>query len=525
MDQSTSTISPAGGVRRSTGALSHIARSSLIIAVFFGIDKVLGFVRQALFSFQFTPDELDIFLASNNIPDLLSALISGGALGIALIPVLSGYLQRSDRREAWNLFSQIANLAFVVTAGISLVIILLAGPLVRNVTAPGFDPAKQELTAALMSLDLAAILIFSISGLVMAGLQANQHFLLPAMAPALYNLGQIFGVAVLAPETGLRLGPVTLPAFGLGLYGLVYGVILGALLHLAIQVPGLLRFGFRWTPRIQLRDPGVQKVLRLMGPRLLTMLVLHIYFLSRDNLASHMEQGSVTVLNYGWFIMQMPETLIGTAIAIALLPSISEQVAAGGPQALRDTVNQALRVMLALTLPVAALLAVTIRPLVEFAFNFDPRSTELLAWATRLFLLGLLGHTWLEVAVRSFYAQQNALTPFLAACVQITAYLVLANLLSASMGVAGLALADTLAFTGQAILLLVLLNRRVAGVLNIGGTLLRAVLGAAAGALVATLVYNFLPLPAILLALGALAAGGLVALPFIWPELKLLIKL
>ncbi len=246
--------------------MSHIAKSSLIIAIFFGLDKVLGLLRQVLFNRQFGAAERDIFFVSNNIPDLLSALISGGALGIALIPVLTEYLERQGRPAAWELFARIVNLAFLVTAGIAAVIILLAHPLVRYVIAPGFnDPAKWALTASLMRLDLLAILIFSISGLAMAGLQANQHFLLPAMAPGLYNLGQIFGILVLAPRFGI--------------YGLVYGVILGALLHLGIQIPGLLRYGFRWAPAIHLRHPGVQQVLRLMGPRVLTMLCLQTYFL------------------------------------------------------------------------------------------------------------------------------------------------------------------------------------------------------------------------------------------------------
>ncbi len=134
------------------------------------------------------------------------------------------------------------NLAFLVTAAVSVVIIALAEPLVRYIIVPHFTPENQALTASLMRLDLLAILLFSISGLVMSGLQANKHFLLPALAPIFYNLGQIFGVTILTPGQGLHLGPVTLPAFGLGLYGMVYGVILGAALHLLIQVPGLIHY-------------------------------------------------------------------------------------------------------------------------------------------------------------------------------------------------------------------------------------------------------------------------------------------
>ncbi|HJS28929.1 MAG TPA: lipid II flippase MurJ, partial [Anaerolineales bacterium] len=269
--------------------MSHFARSTIIIAIFFGLDKVLGLGRQILVAREFgLTYQIDVFNAANNIPDLLSALISGGALGVALIPVLSEYLEKKGRPALWDVFSRVLNLAFLATAAIAVLIALFAAPLVRYVIAPGFPPAEQELTVNLMRLDLLAILIFSISGLVMAGLQANQHFLFPAMAPLFYNLGQIFGILILAPAEGFSIGPITLPAFGLGIQGLVFGVILGALLHLGIQVPGLILYKFQWTPKINLHNPGVRQVLALLGPRLLTMLFIQWYFVFRDNLASQM---------------------------------------------------------------------------------------------------------------------------------------------------------------------------------------------------------------------------------------------
>jgi putative peptidoglycan lipid II flippase len=491
--------------------MTRIARASLIIALFFGLDKILGLARQILFNRSFGPIERDIFFVSNNIPDLLSALISGGALGIALIPVLTEHLEEEGRRAAWNLFSRVLNLAFLVTAGIALVIILFAGPLVRFVIAPGFnDPQRWALTSSLMRLDLAAILIFSISGLVMAGLQSNQHFTTPAMAPAMYNLGQIAGILLLAPRFGI--------------YGMVYGVILGSLLHLGIQIPALLHYRFRWTPQVSLKDPAVRQVLNLMGPRVLSMLCLHFYFLARDRFASFYQEGGVSALNNGWFIMQLPETLIGTSIAIAMLPSLSEYVTRAEEEAFRQTINRALRAMLALSLPAAGILSVAVRPLVGIVFDFGPLETEMVVWATRAFLLGLVGHCWLEVGVRSWYARQNARIPLLGALFQISLFIPLALLLSRAIGHVGLALADTVAFTSQALLLLILLNRRHAGVLRLGTTLPRAALGAVLGS-ACTLIVLGLPLPALLGALAGLTAGGAVALPFVWPELKTLIRL
>lgn len=491
--------------------MTRIARASLIIAFFFAIDKVLGLTRQILFNRHFSPIERDIFFVSNNIPDLLSALISGGALGMALIPVLSEHLEKEDRHAAWALFTRILNLAFLLTAAISLLIIAFAYPLIREVIAPGFaDEAKWHLTADLMRLDLVAILIFSISGLVMAGLQANQHFTTPAMAPVMYNLGQIGGILLLAPRFGI--------------YGMVYGVILGAFLHLGVQTPALVRHGYRWAPSLTLSDPGVRQVLALMGPRVASMLSLHIYFLARDRFASFFREGGVSALNNGWFIMQLPETLIGTAIAIALLPSLSEYIARADLITFRNTVNRALRAMLALTLPTAAILAVTIRPLIRLVFHFDLPEQEMTVWATRAFLLGLVGHCWLEVGVRSWYAQQNARLPLLGALLQIGLYLPSAWLLARTIGHAGLALADTFAFTTQALFLLGLLQRRHPGVLQVGSTAPRALLGAGLGGSLAWAVL-FLPYPPLWTTSAALILGGLLALPWVLPEIKMLLRL
>jgi putative peptidoglycan lipid II flippase len=430
---------------------------------------------------------------------------------LALIPVLTEHLEEGGRRDAWALFSRILNLAFLVTGGIALIVIVFAEPLVRTVIAPGFnDPVRWALTARLMRLDLLAILIFSISGLVMAGLQANQHFLTPAMAPAMYNLGQIVGILVFGPMFGIM--------------GMVYGVILGALLHLGVQVPALLRHGFRWSPGIRLSDPGVRQVLTLMGPRVLSMLALHFYFLARDRFASFYQDGGVSALNNGWFIMQLPETLIGTSIAIALLPSLSELVTHHDEAGFRQTVNRALRAMLALSLPAAAVLAAGIRPLVGIVFNFGAVETEMVVWATRAFLLGLVGHAWLEVGVRSWYATQNARVPLLGAALMAVLYVPLAMLLSRTIGHTGLALADTLAFGSQALLLLILLNRRHPGILQVGDTLLRSLGSAALGGAL-TYATLLLPLPSLAGAGLALVVGGLASLPLIWPEIKTLARL
>jgi len=442
--------------------MSQIARSSLIVALFFGLEKLLGFLRQVMIARQFgLSPELDAFNAANNIPDLLFALIAGGALAVALIPVLSEYLDRSGRNAMWGLFSRIANLVFLFTAGLSFYVALFADLLVRwrLGIAPGFTPAQQALVADLMRLNLISTLLFSLGGLSIAGLQSNKHFFLPALAPSMYDIGTLFGVVILAPQVGYQIGPLTLPAFGLGIHGLVYGTILGAALFLLIQVPGLLHYQFRWTARIGMEvfvvlfaivfplllvislavgwlvagrekirglmleivgEPGVLQVLSLMGPRVLTMFCIQLIFLAQDNIASRLAVGAVTSLVYGWLFMQVPETIIGTAIGTVLLPTLSEQISRGELEAYRQTMNRTIRVILALTIPSAVLLSLVIRPAVGI-LGFDEAGTGLVTWVARLFLIGLVGHSLMEVAGRSFYARQDALTPLKTAALNTAA--------------------------------------------------------------------------------------------------------
>ena len=507
--------------------LSRLTKVSLLLAVLFTLDKVLGVLRQMIISRQFgLSAELDVFNAANNLPDMLFMLISGGALAIAFIPVLTEVLNRDGREKAWSLFSNILNIAFLLTAVLSVVVAVFAKPIIQHIIAPGFDAKQVALAVELMRLNLVATLLFSISGFFMAGLQANQHFLLPALAPILYNVGQIFGALVLSPETGVRLGPITLPAYGLGVHGLVYGVILGAVLHLAIQVPGLIKYGFRWTPAIGVNTAPVRKVLALLGPRLVTMLFIQLIFIVRDNLASRLEAGSASALTYGWMIMQVPETLIGTAIATAMLPSLAEMIAKQEWDTFRATIDRAVQVLLVLTLPIAAVLSAGLGPLLGLAFGFDAAGTDLLLWVTRGYLLGLFGQCLKEVAVRTFYARQDAITPLWTAGLNFGLYVLLASQLYRWIGAAGISLADAITFTLEAVLLTWLFSRRMQAKLRVLPALLRAMVAALVGGGAAYALVNLpLPGPQAVGALIALAVGALVAIPFVWKELRLLVRL
>ena len=514
-------------------AFSHLGRSAIILAVFFGIDKIFSFARSMIITRQFglSSFELDAFNAANNIPDLLSALISGGALGVAMIPVLSEYMESRGRKAVWDLFSRILNFAFLVTGSIAIVVVLIAPWLVEKLIVGGFSAEYQQLTVELMRLDMIAIMIFSISGLVMAGLQANQHFLLPALAPTMYNIGQIFGALILAPVGPTEIGPLTLPGFGLGIHGLVFGVIIGAAMHLLIQVPALKRYQFKWAPRINLRDPGVRQVLTLLGPRVLTMFFIQTFYIFRDYLASFMDQGSITALNLGWFIMQVPETMLGTTIAITLLPTISEIFSRGEIEQFKQTVNGAIRAVIALTVPVGLLLIAGMFPMVQATYAPDPVEAARVVLAARIYLLGLTGHALLEISSRSFYSQQDAKTPLIAAAINAVVYFFIAILFTRLFGFAGIAFANVLAFTLEALLLLFLLNKRFPGITKSFSSLVKALVPSAISALGVYLILQLEVIKQLSVLSQAAASAGLMLLgliisaPFVWKDIKQLLQL
>jgi putative peptidoglycan lipid II flippase len=511
--------------------LSHLTRTSLLLGFFFLFDKVLAFGRSIIIARQFSlSPQLDAFNVANNLPDLLFALISGGALAMAFIPLLTEYLTKKGRAAAWDLFSRVANVAFVATACIAVLIAIFAGQIVRAQfgIAPGFGTEQQQLVIELMRLNLVGTIIFSISGLVMAGLQANQHFLFPALAPSLYNVGMIIGALIFSPSVPYQIGGLSLPAFGMGVHGLVYGVILGALLHLAIQIPGLVLYKFRWTPSLDIRDSGLITALKLIAPRLLTMLGIQMMFIARDNLASRLDQvGAVTSLTYGWMIMQVPETLLGTAIATALLPSLAVFAANQDWKTFSETIEKALRVMLALTIPAAAVMAAGLRPLLQVAFHFDQTGTDLLTLTARIYLLTLVGYVLQETLARAFYARQEPLMPLYGVLVRLGIYLVigLAGLtLFRSTGAPVIAIAE-MSVLAEALLMLFWLNKRIKPPVQI---LSAAGKGLFAALLSGALAYGLavlLPGPGYITAMFGMLSGTLLAVFLVRSEARLLFRL
>jgi putative peptidoglycan lipid II flippase len=432
-----------------------VVRSATLVAFFFTIDKALGVVRDAAIGHAFGASaSLDAYYAAFELPDALFNLVAGLAMATALIPVLSAAIVRGEHREVWRLVSAVVNWALLIVAGGSIVAATFA-PWVIGAVAPGFGAARAALATRLMRLVLLQTVVSSASGIVMSTLQAHQHFLLPAAAPLAYTLGRVGGALLLAPRFGI--------------FGLAWGGLAGTLGHFLIQLPGLIRLRARWWPI--LRHPDLRPLLKLMGPRVLGLGVTYLNFVLPTFLGSRLAAGAIATYEYGWRLMQFPETIIGTALGLTVFPMLSERANAGDRAGLRRTAAWALRLVLALAVPAAVGLIVLGRPLTALFLErgaFEAEATARVYRALQFFALGLITHSALEVTSRLFYAQRDMWTPFWAALTGLMLNTTVGWLLLGSLGTGGLALANSLGAGIQVVVLLAVAHRRLGGVTGAG---------------------------------------------------------
>jgi putative peptidoglycan lipid II flippase len=508
----------------------QIARSTGVIMGALAFSQVVGVVESSLLGSTFgTGAANEAFFAANRIPSILFSLVAGGALSSAFIPIFTGYLTREEHPAAWKLVSAVTNLAFLIVAALSLLAALFAPQIVHYVLAPGFSARGSDLeamTVDLLRIQLPSAAIFALSGLAMGVLNAHQKFLLPALAPAMYNLGLIFGILVLGPS--------------MGVYGVSWGVVIGAALHLAVQLPDLLRLPHRaYWPDLGLRLPAVREVVRLMGPRLLGVAVVQLNFWLNTFLASFqaqtrlpgilsgislvvMPEGSITSISLAFPLVMMPEAAIAQSVAMAAMPTFSALVALGRLDAMRLSLSATLRGVLLLAIPATVGLVLLRSPIVALIFQrqaFNAQSTDLVAWAVLWYGIGLVGHCLVEIVSRAFYALHDTRTPVMVGAAAMTLNLLLSVLFSALfqrlgwMPHGGLALANSLATFLEMLGLMALMRRRLGGLE--AGPIQSAILQAGAASLAMGLGLAYwlqagAALPAVLQVLGGVALGGAI---------------
>ncbi|MCC7371101.1 MAG: murein biosynthesis integral membrane protein MurJ [Chloroflexi bacterium] len=426
-----------------------LAGYSLLVMAGFVASRVLGLVRNVVVAQQFgTGREYEAFIAALVIPDLVFQVLAGGAVGSAFIPVFKGYFARDDDAGAWRLTSRVMSLALVVTAPISLLLALFSRPL-TEIVVPGWDAESKELTATLMRTMLISPAIFAVSGFAISVLNSFQRFVLTALAPILYNASIIVSALVFRH---------------LGIEGVAIGAVAGALLHLLIQVPGLIDVGMRYRFGLSLKDPGVREVLRLMGPRMIGLGVVQVNQLVNVVLASYLLIGSLGYLNVAWLMVMTP-LVLAMAVSTAVFPTMAEESARDHSEAVGEVFVLSLRTILFLTIPMAVGLVTLGEPLIRLLFErgeFTAVSTERTHFALTFYAIGLAGHATVEIVDRVYYALHDTWTPVKAASLAFILNLVLGlSLMWSPLNYGGLALANSLAALAEAALLLSIIRRRI----------------------------------------------------------------
>jgi putative peptidoglycan lipid II flippase len=444
-----------------TNANRQIARAAgtVMIAILFG--QLASLVNRILVANAFPAAEVDAFFSANRVSETLFTLIAAGALGSAFLPTFTGLLVKDERSSAWKLASSLINLVTLILTLAAILASIFAPQIVHYLLAPGLssDPVIFKLTVELLRIQSISAVLFGIGGLVISILNAHQVFFIPQITAAMYQIGQIFGVLVLSRW--------------LGIYGLAWGVVLGASLFLLVQLPSLFKLKGEFSFSLGLGNPDVVRVFQLMGPRVFGAAIVQLNFWVNNNLGSKMAEGSIQSLTYGFTLMVMAQAAIAQSVAIAAMPTFSAQHALGKVDEMRSSLASALRGMFLLSLPASVGLILLARPIVSMLFErgeFTATVATMTAWALVWYAAGLVGHSVMEVLTRAFYAQQDTKTPVIIGAIAMglnVVFSILFSQLFAQLGwypLGGLALANSFATALEAIALFIFMRKRLNGI-------------------------------------------------------------
>ena len=503
-----------------SGVSEHrsLVRSASLITVITLLSRVSGLVRvQRIAALLGAGTESDAFVIAFRIPNLLRRLVGEGAVGAAFIPTFTQYLQSAGRKEAFRFANALLT---ILTLGMAVVVVLgiVLSPWLVFLLSAGFGdtPGKPELTAYLTRIIFPYIFFVSLAAVAMGILNSVDRFAAPAVAPVLLNLS-IIGFSFLT-------GYFSSPEIALSV-----GVVVGGVAQVAIQIPHLLSSGWRFRPSLDWKHPGVQKVLKLMGPVLLGVGVFQINIIVGSEFASHMVEGAVMALDISDRVMELVLGGYAIAIATAILPLMSRQADAGQMDEMKRTLNFASRIVLFITIPAAVGLILLRRPIVQVLFehgDFDAADTALTVWPLLFYALGLPALAMVKIIVPAFYSMQDTRTPVQIAAVAMVLNVVFNFLFFGPLQVGGPALATSLAAVFNAVALMVIFSRRE-GALGARSILRSLVRFALASAVLGVVAYTLINRPgfyfdqlfarqvlalAISIAVAALAYFGVAAL-------------
>jgi putative peptidoglycan lipid II flippase len=400
------------------------------------LGQLLGFLRTRMVSTNFPvsgPQSTGAYFAAFNIPDFFFFTIAAGALGVAFMPVLSDHLARGDRKGMWELSGSLMNLLAIVMAFVGVVIFVFADPLIRHIVAPGLASHPEQLHNAVVIMRLIAFnpLLFTISGVLTATQQTLGRFFFYAIAPLFYNVAIIASIFVFRHH--------------IGLIGLGFGALAGAILQLLIVVIGTYGLNFHWRPKILWKSADFRQILRNLPPRSVDQGIDQVENIIETNIASKITQppGALSYYNFAYTLQTAPILLIGTAISTAAFPRLNMRLSQGRPDLFRKDFLMILRAIIWITMPVVVVGYFARGYLARIIYGDNaPTIAVIFGFLT----VAILFRSIYTIVSRWFYAQKDTWTPLFVSIFTIALNIVLAYSLSrpASYGVVGLALAQSI---------------------------------------------------------------------------------
>jgi putative peptidoglycan lipid II flippase len=420
-------------------ALSTVSAMTLL-------SRVTGLVRESLKAMAFGAGlQMDAFEAAFRLPNILRRLFAEGAFSQAFVPILAEYKQRRGDEGTRDLVSKVSAVLAVALIVLS-VLGVIAAPWLVYLLAGGFarTPGKVELTAELIRIMFPYILFVSLVSLAGGVLNTYRNFAIPAFTPVLLNLAIIGAAIFLAPH------------FDPPIVALAWGVAIGGVAQLALQIRPLMKLGMLPVPKLIWRDEGVRRVLKAMGPAVLGVSAAQISALINTQLAAYLGDGRISWITYADRLMEFPSALLGVALGTVLLPSLSRHYHDQNPAQYRELLDWGLRLTFLLALPAALALALLAVPLISTLYQYG-RFTVDDVWQTRAALLGysvgLLGLIAVKILAPGFYARQDMRTPVRCAFITLLIAQTLAVVLMFQIGHAGLTLSISVGALANAALL------------------------------------------------------------------------
>lgn len=410
--------------------------------------QLLGFFRNRLVSTNFTrvdPGSTDAFFAAFLIPDFFFYTIAAGALGVAFMPFLSDHLERGDRQGMWQLVTSLLNLLAIIMTGVGLVTFIFAKPLIHNLFP---DLAPEHLNQATNIMRLLALnpLLFTLSGVLTSVQQTFGRFFFFAIAPLFYNLAIIASVYIFKDSN-------------LGVVGLGIGALAGGVLQLIMASLGLFGLGFHWRPKIMWQMKDFKAVLRQLPSRSIDQGIDSINSIVETNRAHLLGQGSVSYYNYALTLHNVPIMLIGTSIATAAFPRLTQRLSANRSDLFRKDFLSILRIMIWVTMPTIVICYFCRAYLARLLYG---QAAPQVALVFGYLTVAIFFRIVYSIMSRYFYAQKDTRTPLYVSIFAIGLNIVLAFNLAKpeAYGLAGLAMAQSLVAAAEvAILLLVMIIR------------------------------------------------------------------